>query len=169
MKPRWKTGKIAGCRFYWLYRYNETIRSILYQFKGCGDYELKDVFLLHPKTFLQAKFRGYTMVPAPSFHERDEARGFNHVKALFSCLDLPTVDCLIKTENTKQADLRLEERKKIGRYIEMVGQPKLEGKKVLLVDDLLTTGSTIRACIKLLRKCRPKKIAVLTMGHTPRD
>ena len=169
MKPKWHTGKIAGCRLYWLYFYNDTIRSLLYQFKGCGDYELKDVFFAYQRAFLRAKFHSYVLVPAPSYHERDEARGFNHVAALFSCLGLPMMDCLIKTENIKQADLHLEERKQIGRYIQLTDDHHLCGKKLLLVDDLVTSGSTIKACIKLLRKCRPKKIVVLTMGRTPRD
>ena len=39
-------------------------------------------------------------------------------------------------------------------------------KKVLLVDDVFTTGSTVRACLNLLKKEKPRKLAVLTMSKT---
>lgn len=169
MQPRLRKGRIAGRKLYWLYDYNETIRSILYRFKGCGDYELKDAFFANQRWWMRLRFHGYTIVPVPSFGERDARRGFNHVRAMFSSLDLPVVDRLVKTADVKQADLHLLERRKIGRHIQLTNGPSLEGKKVLLVDDLCTTGSTIRACVSLLEKCHPKKIVVFTMGRTLRD
>ena len=49
--------------------------------------------------------------------------------------------------------------------------PKLEkdtlkGKIVLLVDDVMTTGATIRACAKVLKKSGAKKVWVLTAART---
>ena len=39
-------------------------------------------------------------------------------------------------------------------------------KKVLIVDDVCTTGSTIKAMIKLLNSKKPKQIKVLVLSHT---
>ena len=45
--------------------------------------------------------------------------------------------------------------------------PKLEGKKVLLIDDVLTTGATANECAKILiKKAKIKSIDVLTIART---
>ena len=48
--------------------------------------------------------------------------------------------------------------------IEMV-----KNKKVLLVDDIHTTGSTIQACIDLIQPGHPKDIKVLVVAKTKDD
>ena len=166
MKPEWfewKEGKVPCLA---LYFYNETIRSMLYQFKGCGDYELKDAFFAYPKYILRARFRGYYIVPAPSSRSHNQKRGFNQVKAMCECLKMPLLDCLEKTVDAKQSDLSAEERRKIGKYLAYRGPASLADKKILLVDDVFTTGSTARGCLKLLKAHHPKKLAFLAMAKT---
>lgn len=118
--------------------------------------------------FLKFMFRKYLVVPAPSYFERDERRGFNHVVSIFELLGLPISDCLIKTEDRKQADLNFEERKKIGKSIRLKENTKIAGKRILFVDDVMTSGSTILACVNLLKKLKPKKIEVLVLARVTR-
>jgi predicted amidophosphoribosyltransferase len=42
----------------------------------------------------------------------------------------------------------------------------LRGKSILLVDDVVTSGETIKAALALLRPLNPKKINVLVMAKT---
>ncbi len=42
----------------------------------------------------------------------------------------------------------------------------LAGKIILLVDDVMTTGATIKACAKVLKKSGAKKVYVLTAART---
>ncbi len=159
---RWKYRKIPCLA---LYVYNSTIRTLLYQFKGCGDYELKDVFFGYPAFLLHLRYRGYTIVPAPSSKSHNEKRGFNQVVAMCECLKLPMGFYLEKRVEAKQSDLSAKERAKIGKYMAYVGPNSLKNKKILLVDDVYTTGSTAKSCLDLLLERHPKKLALLVMSR----
>jgi len=79
-------------------------------------------------------------------------------------------DLLIKVKLTKsQTGLSKKDREKnLKNSIVMNGKNKklIKGKKLLLVDDVLTTGSTINLCSKLLKKAGAEKIYVLTIART---
>ena len=81
-------------------------------------------------------------------------------------LGFPILDVLEKTAEVKQSDLTAAERKEVWRVLAIKKRGLLKGKKVLLVDDVFTTGSTVRACLNLLRKEKPRKLAVLAMAKT---
>ena len=46
----------------------------------------------------------------------------------------------------------------------MVGD-ELEGKHILIVDDVFTTGSTLLACMDALKPLKNYKVSVLTLGY----
>ena len=148
-----------------IYFYNEKIQEILYQFKGCKDYELRTVFLEYYKEYLNYKFSGYIMIPAPSYEKSNEERGFNHVQEIFGVLNLKMMKCIHKIKQVKQADLTTKEREEIGSVLQ-IDDVNLRGKKILLVDDVFTTGSTIKAMIKLVKEKGAKNIKVLLMSKT---
>ena len=137
----------------------------MYQFKGCKDYELKDVFLEYYKYYLNHRFNGYIMIPAPSSKKSDKDRGFNHVEEMFKTLKLKMIKCIHKKGEIKQADLTTKEREKISKNL-VIDDVNLRGKKILLVDDVYTTGSTIKAMIKLVQEKGAKNIKVLLMSKT---
>ena len=150
-----------------IYEYDDRIKSLLYQFKGCFDIEIADIFLAKYVRELKVMYDGYVMVPIPSYKEDDEVREFNHVVEMFKILRLKMAPVLIKTKRVKQADRSLKERQEINKYLELTNQAELSGKKVLLVDDVYTTGSTMKAAIDLVEQCHPKKIEILVMSKSP--
>lgn len=149
-----------------IYVYNEYFRSILYQFKAKGDIELATLFLNNYKYYLGLRFYKYVILYAPSNKSSDELRGFNHVREAFKCLGLTEVSYMIKKFDFKQSDLTFDERQKVNEKLELIDGEKLRGKKVLIVDDLITTGATIRAMINLVRVYQPKIIKVLSLSFT---
>ena len=126
-----------------LYDYNATLKKLLFQYKGCFDIELKSVFLERHLNELRIKYREYVIVPIPSTKNSDEERGFNHVEEIFAYLQIPIYNCLKKRIDFKQSDLSKEEREKVlAKFIIEKGE-LLRNKKVLIVDDIITTGSSI--------------------------
>ncbi len=81
------------------------------------------------------------------------------------CLKLPMGFYLEKRVEAKQSDLSAKERAKIGKYMAYVGPNSLKNKKILLVDDVYTTGSTAKSCLDLLLERHPKKLALLVMSR----
>ena len=128
-----------------MYDYDDLIQSTLYQFKGCFDIELSGVFLDYFRWYLHFKYLDYVIVPAPSSKENDSERGFNHVIEIFKHLRL-------KRKNIKD--------------ILAIKNVNLTNKKILIVDDVCTTGSTIKAMIELVKSKHPKTIKVLVMSKT---
>ena len=105
----------------------------------------------------------------------DFKKDFDH---LFLYIKNPNPDNLLILESNKLNNtLKVtKELKKICKYIEISIDIKsymkvkqnvnLFNKKVLIVDDVYTTGSTIDAAINLIKGLRPKKIKVLVMSKT---
>ena len=135
-----------------------------YQFKGLYDYELKDIFLEYFKDDLEFKYLGYTLTYAPSSKEDDTKRGYNHVEEIFSCLPNKKVKLFIKKDNYKQSDIKYKDRNKIIDHIALIKENLKGIKRVLIVDDVLTSGSTLKACASLLYKEGIKDIQFLTIS-----
>ena len=164
--PLFLNTKLGNIDVLSIYEYDETIRDKLYRLKGCHDIELAPIFLDYFILELAIRYWGYIMVPAPSWHEDDEKREFNHVIEIFKNLPLKMVNALIKTDNVKQADLHFKERQEIGRRLGLAENVNLTGKNILFVDDVMTTGATSKACVQLLKKAGAKRVKILVMSKT---
>ena len=165
LRPRFYYFKVEKYNGLAIYDYDEDIRALLYQFKGCFDVELGGIFLDYFRPFLFLKYFGYTMVPAPSAEEADKERGFNHVIEMFSYLKLKMLPIIRKTTNVKQSDLKASERANIKKSL-TIDEVDWSKKRILIVDDVYTTGSTVKAMIDLVKSRGAKKIKVLVMSKT---
>lgn len=144
-----------------LYYYDDFFKSALYKYKGCFDYALKDVFITYNLNYLKRKYRGYYIVAAPSNKSKEEKRGYNHLEGIFRCLELKFINCFEKAKEWKQSDKKFSERKQIQNIIK-IDKKALNGiKKVLLVDDVLTSGSTLKTMIKQIPTNIDKKALIL--------
>ena len=71
------------------------------------------------------------------------------------------------TNNTTQTQKSREERWKNVEGIFSVAKPQtLEGKHILLVDDILTTGATLANCAKSIQERCNCKISTFTLAYT---
>ncbi|MFN2302909.1 MAG: ComF family protein [Anaerolineales bacterium] len=111
------------------------------------------------------------VVPVPLSPQRYTERGYNQAALLakplaarIDCLYDPF--CLIRTRDTpSQVGLSGKERRQnvIGAF---KGIPELvEGKSILLIDDVMTTGSTMAECTRALKNAGAEVVYCLTLGR----
>ena len=166
MEPKFIGFSVDGHKATSIYDYNPFIRKLIYQYKGCYDYELHKVFLDRYAKEIKLRYFDYVVIPIPSYKNEDEERGFNHVVETFKSLGINILNIIEKTEKHKQAVSTFNQRKEVYKYLKLNSHPDLSKKKVLIVDDVYTTGSTMKAAIHLVEKLNPKKIDVLVVAKT---
>ena len=105
-------------------------------------------------------------MPAPSYIEDDTARGFNHVEEIFRCLNLPFAKLIDKRMHYKQSDHSFKNREDVKWILELKEDKQMYGKKLLIVDDVYTSGSTAKTMVNLLEKLHPKEIKLLILSKT---
>lgn len=143
--------KIGKLSVFGLYPYQGYVRDMMIQYKEYNDEALKSIFLYSHIKELRKKYRNYVLVPIPSSQENLNKRGFHQVIEIFSLLNIPIRNVLYKTDNVSQKELSFKERRNIYKSLAMKNSAEIEGKKVLLVDDILTTGNTLQAAYRLLK------------------
>lgn len=106
----------------------------------------------------------------PLHEERLKERGYNQTDLIFRDFltekNLPVENFLIRKKATpKLYKLDSSERKKIlDDAFEVVEGANLNGKKILLLDDIYTTGATASECARVLKKHGAEKVFVLTFA-----
>lgn len=141
--------KLGGLTVRGLVVYDEAFMKMLVQYKECMDEALQDVFLQPWRDRLRRRYRHFTLVPMPSSRAKREKRGFDTIPQLFSGLGLPIVELLEKTEDYVQQGSAFQ-RQQAASHIRLIPGAPIPDGKLLLIDDVLTTGSTLNAAHALL-------------------
>ena len=86
----------------------------------------------------------------PSSPQNLERRGFSHLQEIFACVRMPMLEVFTKTDTAVQKELTYEERQQMKEHI-ILKEGAVIPKKVLLCDDVYTTGATIRGALRALQ------------------
>ncbi len=134
-----------------LYLYTGKIRELLIQYKEYNDEALFPLFLYPYVKHLRKKYRDYSLVVMCSSKESILKRGFNHMEKMVDILRMEVIDVLYKSQDISQKHLSFKDREQIGKYLHLKNEQLLRGKKILLIDDVITSGSSIKAAYRLIR------------------
>lgn len=159
LNPKRRKIKIDGITIEYFYDYDSLFKSVLLQYKECYDEALSVIFLYKTDLYIKLRYFNYKVIYIPSTRRKLEERGFDHLELIFDHLGLKKAQGLKMKEDLRQEGKNINERRKMANNYYYDG-PEL--KKVLIIDDVCTSGSTIIGAIKALSKhCKKIKVLVL--------
>ena len=150
---------------------NNLIKTLIRQFKY--DPYIKELssslalLIITHFNLIQKSFnpRDHILVPVPMSKKKLKKRGYNQseevAKKLSENLGIPLItDCLMKEKETPaQMELPKEERIKNTKGVFSVKNlEKIKNKKILLIDDVYTTGATMEECAKILKRAGASEV-----------
>jgi competence protein ComFC len=147
-----------------LYSYTSFTKEVIARFKFRGDYVLSEIFA---EDFLKAlqDFQNDYLVPIPLSDERLYERGFNQSEAIIRVAGFEPTHLLTRIHTEKQSKKSRSERIHLDQVFRVDSDLVLRGKKILLVDDIYTTGSTLRHAARLLKKNGADKVYSITLAR----
>ena len=129
--------------------------------------------LLHDY-ILENPVPGEVLVPVPLHRKRLRERGYNQsgllAKQLGKLTGSPVIDdCLIRQHHTppQARTTNIDERRQNVVNAFSCSSEKLQGKKVILIDDVTTSGTTLNACAETLKKSGIASVWGLVMAIEP--
>jgi ComF family protein len=117
--------------------------------------------------------RSTLIVPVPLHPDRAKQRGFNQAARLAHELSRltrrPVVeDCLIRVAHTERHRAGMDERARresVEDAFAVVTPRTIADERILLIDDVFTTGSTVSACARVLLNAGANEVLVLTIAR----
>lgn len=149
-------------------KYEGALKNIIQNFKYKQKFSMVNLFnlLLDHRHNQAITFSSYDLlIPVPLHKSRLRQRGFNQTVILGNILKkkyhLPLrANILQRTTHTPpQVTLPVKERKANMRNVFKVNEPgSVEGKTILLLDDVYTTGATMNECARILKKSGASRV-----------
>ena len=157
-------------RVHVLGRYEKSLRDAIHQFKFNNQVSLDKPLGQLLADVIPEDEHFDQIVPVPLSSRRLRQRSYNQAlllaRELGKRLRVPVANgLLVKTvETVPQHDLSASERQRNLRGV-IYAKQRCSGEKILLLDDVMTTGSTLRACSEELKRSGAGQIDVAVLGR----
>ncbi len=161
--------------------YKGVVKKLVYKFKynpNLTDLRntLTDLFyegLIQKEEFYKVQNKNSVLIPIPLYKSKLRKRGYNQsyilAKGLGKKLNIEVLDCLERVRDTKtQVGLKKEEREGNikGAFKLKIKDLRLKNiNQVFLIDDVVTSGATLKEAAKVLKKAGVEKVYGITLAH----
>lgn len=160
-----------------VFLYDGEIVGAIARFKFFGERYLGEYlskFLLDK--YITENFCDDVVVPAPISQKRAKSRGYNQSELLCDAfqkygmkVDTTSLAKILETKDQVGLGYKDRQQNLVGAF-KVLDKRAIMGKKILLVDDIFTTGATATEISEILKKAGANRVDVLTLCHQmPKD
>ena len=144
-----------------IFTYNQAMKDFFSRYKFDGDFLLRKIFASFLSEELK-KYKEYQFVVIPLSSERLPDRGFNQVEGLVDAAGVAYLDLLDKRE--ERASFSKNRSERLGTELPFFIKSGVTiPKKILLIDDIYTTGTTINRVKKLLEEAGAEDVKTFSL------
>jgi len=159
----------------YIFKYEGKIRNLIidYKFNDKGYlYEFFVKIIIKNKKICRKIKKYDIIIPVPIHSKRKNERGYNQSELItreiaknFSSLESVT-DVLLKVKHTiSQSSLTKNQRKQnVKKVYKIINEEKIKNKRIILFDDIYTTGATANECARLLKENGVREVLVFTLA-----
>jgi ComF family protein len=161
--------------------YEGALRDLIHLFKYKGIKPAGKVLgsLLNQTVAAMALPDSLIVIPVPLWSGKRAARGFNQAEAIArnfmgfqnsSSIQLDTSGLIRTRDTASQTGLtRHQRRANVRGAFAVVKREKVKGRSILIVDDVMTTGTTAGECARVLRRAGAKEVFVATIARATKE
>ncbi|WP_333589225.1 ComF family protein [Ligilactobacillus acidipiscis] len=165
---RWsKMGEAALLGNQALYVYNEAMKSYMQRYKFNGDYQWRLIFQDKFSQFVTKSYCKnvlYVLIPVDQITYK--TRGFNQVAGLLQNVKVSNLLAFKTTKaHIKQSTKTRQARMETAQPFKYCGKKRLTGQKVILIDDIYTTGRTLYHAKHVLQQNGASQVRSLTLAR----
>lgn len=155
--------RLDGVRVEAPWIYNDAFASALLQYKELYDEALAQAFLQYDRKRLHRKYHNYHIFLMPSSNANRMRRGFSHLAKMFAGIGKTIEEPFEMVEESDQKKKSGRQRELMKDNIRLKDGVKAQGK-ILLCDDTMTTGSTLRGALQCIGKTKDVRILCASLN-----
>ena len=165
-----RTQKQHFNKAYAAFKYQDPVVGLILRLKYNAESHVATALAPYMRATLQHhKVSADFAIPIPLCKKRQKFRGYNQALLLAKELDLPVLDdVLLRTKITEaQKNMTVDERaENLNDAFEVTenGRKKIKNKRIILVDDVFTSGATTNGCARVLLEAGAKEVNVCSIA-----
>lgn len=172
----WGLAPISRAAAWFYYEPHSEHAQLIYKLKYADRPDIGEYLgaLMAQEMLMAGYFDGVDiLMPVPLSRKRKRQRGYNQsemvCRGINAVTQIPINTRALSRQHFHQSQtklMRFQRRENVANMFELRHSQDLEGKHIMLVDDVCTTGSTLTACATELNKIPSTRLSILTLGFT---